>query len=1112
MRTRIAVALVVLVLGLLPSEAGADYLYSAFRDASSEPYVMLILDNSGSMSYDNSGVHGTQTDAYRDSSGRKVCPYGAKETQEECDCRRVCVEERRGWCQRWETVCRDCETVEVCKTRADAAKEVMSELVANLDGTEMGLIHFNSRDTTKDSTCTQGEVTNACGRTVVASPGSGDTRTTILAALAGVQFNTNTPIALSLKDAREKLQAVAEKDTAASCRGYYVILLTDGEDNCCRNPDTEAADLRSISLGGKKTLDVRTFVIGFGRDVANSAALSAIARKGGTARIDNQWECWDPTGTRKNVPSSCDSGSAMFAGDTDSLKSALDEVMSAIRRGFFTGMAPVIGSVAQVKSESDRVARNLMAYTAFTMPGYEGHVFGVRLFEEKQVDGKATNEWEFTDLTKLGTMENCGASGNPCVFDGGRRLYDRVRTPGATARRIWTSDLFAVEYQKADGTDTNETTHGIRLVPKQTPLELTKDDAGAKALKTAANALFNKEPFKTLWAQRNDSTGLKSISTTYRDRIATLLADDTSHRQSILAWLHGDPAARSWPLGDPYHGGAVIVETPPYPYRTRGYPVFRETLRSRPAMIYVPANDGMIHAFHAGPDLEKLHEKNREQPTCAGGERWCPGDEAWAYLPVSMIARTAVEVLGDAQRFFSMDLSCRIDDVLVHDNTVKGGGYDCEKDPDDPKLCGWRTVLLCGQGWGGNWFLALDVTRPLEPRALWELTYDEKSKGFGRTWSLPGIAVIERNGFPTWMALAGNGYNTDLKPKNGTAHPAYRLLNLPFTGTFAHHGDGTAGDDDHAYAFDIASGKFIRRFDTSLGAVVADIPAVDVDHDGFTEAAYVSGWNGEIHRIGLGGKGTREAASSSDWKYCSKLMKFSGGNPIPNRPVMMLDPQTSGRLYLIAASGQDKGSFPDDATNSNASYDLEGWFLDDDGGVSCDAVTVPKNNGNSSSNTGGSGNMCKDSSGLTMNGLFNQGEGKRRLMGAPIIAGQANGERWLTFTAWDPPKSSCGGDGEGSLYCLKWGADAASCDDCGDLDGDDKDDESIVISDEIPPPPISADGQIYVATEDGLQRVNNQDGKRSKGGRPNSEAPRNVIVSWREVFPSPVVAEAAEEP
>jgi type IV pilus assembly protein PilY1 len=1130
MRTRFAVVLLAAVVAWLPGEAAADYLYSAFRDSSHEPYVLFILDNSASMRrYLRNDREYPQTDADND-GGRWVCPYGVKDTDEECECRQECARWSWSECRRWRTVCDKCETVEVCKTRADAAVEVLQELVANLDSTEMGLLRFgtnNSPETCHSGGSGDDNRTNACSRVTIAKPGQANARETILSKLPNIEFNTNTPIALSLKDAKTILQEVADADPSAKCRGYYVIVLTDGEDNCCEDPPDRATALRSLSTN-KGTIDVRTFVIGFGKDVADSALLSKLARAGGTARKNNQWECWDPTGTRSGVPTTCTQGTAMFAGDTDSLKAALGEVMSAIRRGYFAGMSPVIGSVPQVKSESDRVARNLMAYTAFTMPGYQGHVFGVRLFQEKLVDGKPTNQWEFTDLTDIDAkLEDCGSEGNPCIFDAGELLHYRVRTPGAKARRILTSELFSVEYQDATGTSTSRTDLGIRLVPKSTPLELTRAE-GAERLRTAANALFNAEPFKTLY---EGSDGIRTLTNVY-DRVAALKGTSESakgQRGTIIAWLHGDPALRSWPLGDPYHGGATVVETPPYPYQTRGYPLFREALRNRPAMLYVPANDGMIHAFHAGPDLKTLHEKNRETPTCTGGERWCPGEEAWAYLPVSMLARTAVEVLGgEVERFFSMDLSCRVDDVLVHDNRDNKGQLDCTKDPDDEKLCGWRTVLLCGQGWGGNWFVALDVTDPLNPKGLWELTFDDGNKGFGRTWSLPGIAVIERNGFPIWMAVAGNGYNTDYRPKNGTAHRAYRLLNLPFSGAFAHHGDGITGDDDHVYMFNVANGKMIRRIDTSLSAVVADLPAIDVDRDGFTESVYVAGWSGEVHRIGLGGgDGARAADAPANWGYCSDLFKLSGNNPLPNRPVMMLDPQRAERLYLIAASGQDKGSFPDDADNLKASYDLEGWFFDDDGSPSCSAVSVPKgkdddDNGNGkdkgNGNTGGSGNMCKDpKSGLTMNGLFNQGEGKRRLMGAPIIAGQANGERWLTFTAWNPPTSSCGADGEGSLYCLKWGADASSCDFCGDLNDDDEidgDDESIIISKEIPPPPVSADGQIYVVTEDGLQRVGNQDGKSGDTGRPNSDAPRNVVVSWREVFPSPVVAaeeEAGEE-
>ena len=60
-------------------------------------------------------------------------------------------------------------------------------------------------------------------------------------------------------------------------RSNYVLLVTDGEENCGGNPGDAATAL----LG--RTPEVKTFVIGFGGEV-NATQLNDLATKGGTAR------------------------------------------------------------------------------------------------------------------------------------------------------------------------------------------------------------------------------------------------------------------------------------------------------------------------------------------------------------------------------------------------------------------------------------------------------------------------------------------------------------------------------------------------------------------------------------------------------------------------------------------------------------------------------------------------------------------------------------------------------------------------------------------------------------------------------------------------------------
>ncbi|HKA88832.1 MAG TPA: VWA domain-containing protein [Haliangiales bacterium] len=80
-----------------------------------------------------------------------------------------------------------------------------------------------------------------------------------------------TPIAATLND------LVAYPGLGDATRSNYVLLVTDGEENCKGDPGAAATALRG------RTPEVKTFVIGFGGQV-NAAQLNDIATKGGTDR------------------------------------------------------------------------------------------------------------------------------------------------------------------------------------------------------------------------------------------------------------------------------------------------------------------------------------------------------------------------------------------------------------------------------------------------------------------------------------------------------------------------------------------------------------------------------------------------------------------------------------------------------------------------------------------------------------------------------------------------------------------------------------------------------------------------------------------------------------
>ncbi len=100
----------------------------------------------------------------------------------------------------------------------------------------------------------------------------------------------NTPLAGALRGARRYFQggdpafptSPIAGDAYAGCRPMAVILLTDGDETCASDAQTQAAatELRTTTYGGA-TYDIRTYVIGFGISPGN-AGTEAIAAAGGT--------------------------------------------------------------------------------------------------------------------------------------------------------------------------------------------------------------------------------------------------------------------------------------------------------------------------------------------------------------------------------------------------------------------------------------------------------------------------------------------------------------------------------------------------------------------------------------------------------------------------------------------------------------------------------------------------------------------------------------------------------------------------------------------------------------------------------------------------------------
>jgi type IV pilus assembly protein PilY1 len=206
--------------------------------------------------------------------------------------------------------------------------------------------------------------------------------------------------------------------------------------------------------------------------------------------------------------------------------------------------------------------------------------------------------------------------------------------------------------------------------------------------------------------------------------------------QSRLAYLRGDQSVevaqggslrnRSSRLGDIIGSDPLYVAKQNYGFDVlpgaegSSYRSFRssESYKSRNNMVYVAANDGILHGFDADT-----------------------GTEVLAFLPNSVFPRL---------RYYTHQ-SFNTNHKLLHD-----GGPRAQ----DAYIDGaWRTILLGSLGGGGRAVYALDVTDPEDfdgSNVLWEFSSSEDSD-LGYTIAQPTIARMN-NG--KWAAIVPNGYNS----------------------------------------------------------------------------------------------------------------------------------------------------------------------------------------------------------------------------------------------------------------------------------------------------------------------------------------------------------------
>lgn len=335
---------------------------------------------------------------------------------------------------------------------------------------------------------------------------------------------------------------------------------------------------------------------------------------------------------------------------------------------------------------------------------------------------------------------------------------------------------------------------------------------------------------------------------------------------------------RSTLLGDIINSTPLVIKVPnqQYPVTWSGgaaensspYGIFRENNLNRRAIIYVGANDGMLHAFDA-----------------------VTGVEVFAYVPAS-IFKTLNQLTNPnyAHRYY-VDGSPTVIDVFINSE--------------------WRTVLVGTLNGGGQGVYALDVTDPTQftengaPGIVkWEFN-DSDDADLGFTYSQASI-VRMANG--QWAAIFGNGYNNT-----------------------ATDGNASTTGNAVLYIVDIATGTLIKKLDTGVGMSADPLSqgrpngmssptVVDLDGNSVADTVYVGDLFGNLWKINV------SASNPNQWDFAYKqgsnpkpmfVATDSGGNrqPITSKPaVSRLNFSASGLQIYI---GTGKYIEPSDKTDTS---------------------------------------------------------------------------------------------------------------------------------------------------------------------------------------------------
>jgi type IV pilus assembly protein PilY1 len=417
------------------------------------------------------------------------------------------------------------------------------------------------------------------------------------------------------------------------------------------------------------------------------------------------------------------------------------------------------------------------------------------------------------------------------------------------------------------------------------------------------------------WLDTDDVAGAKALVDWVRGKDTGM----TGFRKRLVDYdgADGPRDAEIMRLGDIINSTPVAVGAPFAGFDQSAldpsYAAFRAYYQERRQVVYVGANDGMIHAFNAGFFNARTLSFDLAPSETSSLTRHPLGAELWAYVPKNLLPHLQWLGRPDYSHVYFMDLPIRVFDVKIFPTN------------DGVHINGWGTILVAGMRFGGgndstgiqvdidgdgdadndvqtkSAYVILDITDPESPPTVLAELSPPNSQFTTSVPQVVGFGDASGDKANTWYLVFGTG------PTN--------LADA----TYASHGDPL--QNANVFVYDLSQMRSATRASDQNGlsrtftladsnVFVGDIVSTDFDIDMRDEAIYFGTVGapvaagddpddveqGTLYRILMD-----EDRNSANWSAPEQLLSDLN-QPFVTQPAVTIDNKL--RRWVVAASGR----------------------------------------------------------------------------------------------------------------------------------------------------------------------------------------------------------------